>query len=385
MSEKLYYQDSHLFDFTARVLSCEARGKAWAVALDRTAFFPGGGGQPADTGTLAGVRVLDMREEGGGILHLCAAPLAAGDTVEGRVDREERFRLMQNHSGEHVLSGLVHRKYGFENVGFHMGSDCVTVDFSGELSWEELLELEREANAVVWQNLPVRAWFPDSDELARLAYRSKLELTENVRLVEIGDIDRCACCAPHVSFTGEIGLIKLLDAQRHRGGVRVTMVCGADALREVQARQESVTAISRALSARRGEVAEAVQRLQGEQQKTRERADALSMAYIRFLAGGADKSAKNRVLFDALLDETAQRELVNLLTPGCEGLAAVFCGDDESGWRYVVGREKGGLRALTRAFNAAVSGRGGGSDAMLQGRAGAKRQEIECALEALEI
>lgn len=385
MSEKLYYQDSHLFDFTARVLSCEARGKTWAVVLDRTAFFPGGGGQPADTGTLAGVRVLDMREEGGGILHLCAAPLAAGDTVEGRVDREERFRLMQNHSGEHVLSGLVHRKYGFENVGFHMGSDCVTVDFSGELSWEDLLELEREANAVVWQNLPVRAWFPDSDELARLAYRSKLELTENVRLVEIGDIDRCACCAPHVSFTGEIGLIKLLDAQRHRGGVRVTMVCGADALREVQARQESVTAISRALSARRGEVAEAVQRLQGEQQKTRERADALSMAYIRFLAGGADKSAKNRVLFDALLDETAQRELVNLLTPGCEGLAAVFCGDDESGWRYVVGRERGGLRALTRSFNAAVSGRGGGSDAMLQGRAAAKRLEIERALETLDI
>ena len=251
MTEKLYYQDSHLFTFEAAVLDCRKEKKGYSVVLDRTAFFPEGGGQLADTGVLGGVRVLDVHERGGEICHCTDAPLEIGAHVEGIVDAGQRLRRMQNHSGEHILSGLVHNAYGFNNVGFHMGAECMIIDFSGELTWEQLTELETRANEVVRQNIPLHIWFPDANELQSLEYRSKLELTENVRIVEIPGVDRCACCAPHVERTGEVGIVKILDSQRHRGGVRVSVVCGLDALEDYRARQESVTEISRALSAKR--------------------------------------------------------------------------------------------------------------------------------------
>ena len=383
MTEKLYYQDSHLAVFTARVLSCLQKGRGWAVTLDRTAFFPEGGGQAADTGCLGGVRVLDVREKNGEILHHTDGPLSVGEQVEGVLDMEQRLRRMQNHSGEHIVSGLVHREYGFENVGFHMGDEGMTIDFSGELSWGQLTQIETMANAIVRENLPVRAWFPDSGQLAGMEYRSKLDLTENVRIVEIGDIDRCACCAPHVSQTGEIGLIKLLDCQRHRGGVRVTLVCGMDALEEVRARQESVTEISRALSAKRGEVAQAVQRVLREGQSLKEKCDALSQALVERMAASAETTEGNLLIFDSLLDEVAQRELVNLLVNKCSGFAAVFCGDDEQGWRYIIGSLHTDLRAAAKAINAAIGGRGGGRPEMIMGRATADRETIARKLHAL--
>ena len=384
MTEKLYYKDSHLAAFEAAVLACEPTKTGYAVTLDRTAFFPEGGGQPADTGRLGDARVLDVHEKGGVILHLTDAPLPVGETVRGELDFEQRRRRMQNHSGEHVVSGLVHREYGYDNVGFHMGADCMTIDFSGELDWQQLTEIETMANAVVRENLPVRAWLPAPEELAGMEYRSKLELTENVRIVQIGDIDRCACCAPHVSLTGEIGLIKLLDCQRHRGGVRVTLVCGMDALDEVRARQESVTEISRLLSAKRGEVSQAVQRVLQQEQSLKERCDALSMALIRRLAAEAGTGDK-LLVFDELLDEIAQRELANLLMEKAGRLAAVFCGNDENGWRYVIGSRTLDLRKAGRAVNAAIGGRGGGRPEMIMGRASFPRAEIEAGLVTLEL
>ena len=385
MTEKLYYLDSHMADFEAVVLACEEAKTGFAVELDRTAFFPEGGGQPADTGVLGTVRVLDVHEKGGHILHFTDGPLPVGERVRGELDFEQRWRRMQNHSGEHIVSGLVHREYGYDNVGFHMGADCMTIDFSGELEWDALMEIETMANAVVRENLPVRAWFPEPETLADMSYRSKLELTENVRIVQIGQIDRCACCAPHVSQTGEIGLIKLLDSQRHRGGVRVTLVCGMDALEQVRAQQESVTQISQALSAKRAEVAPAVQRLLREQQEQKARCDALSMALVARLAAAESKTAGNLVLFDSLLDEVAQRELVNLLMEKAGGIAAVFCGDDESGWRYVVGSRHVDLRKAGRAVNAAIGGRGGGRPEMIMGRASFSRAEIEKSLAELHL
>ena len=218
MTERLYDADSHLFSFRAVVTGCEETVGGWLVTLDRTAFFPEGGGQRADTGTLGGARVLDVQERGDGIFHLVSAPLPVGEPVEGRLDAGQRLRRMQNHSGEHIVSGLAHRLFGLENVGFHMGERDMTVDLSGELTAAELEELETRANEAVRANLPVRAWFPGPEELAVLDYRSKKELTGEVRLVEIKGVDLCACCAPHVSRTGEVGLIKLLSAERHRGG-----------------------------------------------------------------------------------------------------------------------------------------------------------------------
>lgn len=385
MTEKLYYKDSHLFTFEAAVLDCREEKKGYSVVLDKTAFFPEGGGQLADTGVLGGVRVLDVHERGGEIRHYTDAPLEIGAHVEGCVYAEQRLRRMQNHSGEHILSGLIHNTYGFDNVGFHMGAECMIIDFSGELSWEQLTELETRANEVVRQNIPLHIWFPDENELKSLEYRSKLELTENVRIVEIPGVDRCACCAPHVERTGEVGIVKILDSQRHRGGVRVSVVCGLDALEDYRARQESVTEISRALSAKRGEVTQAVQRVLNEQQSMKERCDALSLALIRYMAEAEPATAGNILVFDGTLGEIAQRELANLLMEKAGGFAAVFCGSDEDGWRYIIGSKRLDLRAMSREINAAVQGRGGGTPQMIQGSARANRAEIEAGLKKLNV
>ena len=385
MTEKLYYLDSHLREFTAVVRSCEEQKGGWAVTLDRTAFFPEGGGQPADTGTIGEARVLDVHEKNGRILHSVDRPLTAGESYPCALDWEQRLRRMQNHTGEHVVSGLIYREHGFDNVGFHMGADCMTMDYSGELSWEELMRIEQLANETVRADLPLHIWFPEGEELARLIYRSKLELTENVRIVEIPGVDRCACCAPHVERTGEVGVIKILDSQRHRGGQRVSVICGLDALEDYRARQESVTDISRALSAKRGEVTQAVQRVLHEQQSMKERCDALSLALIRYMADAEGEREGNIVLFSEVLGEIAQRELVNLLMPKAGGFAAVFVGSDKDGWRYVIGSLHADLRAGARTINAAISGRGGGTPQMIQGSATAPRAKIEDALKALNV
>lgn len=385
MTEKLYYQNSHLFAFDAVVLDCREEKKGYSVVLDRTAFFPEGGGQLADTGTLGGVRVTDVHERGEEIRHYTDAPLTVGETVHGELDTEQRLRRMQNHSGEHILSGLVHNAYGYDNVGFHMGAECMIIDFSGELSWEQLMELETRANEVVRQNLPLHIWFPDETELSTLEYRSKLELTENVRIVEIPGVDRCACCAPHVERTGEVGVVKILDSQRHRGGQRVSVICGMDALEDYRARQDSVTEISRALSAKRGEVTAAVQRVLTEQQSMKERCDALSLALIQYMADAEGERDGNIVLFSDVLGEIAQRELVNLLMPKAGGFAAVFCGSDKDGWRYIIGSLRVDLRAGAKTINALIDGRGGGTPQMIQGSARAFREKIEGVLNVLSV
>ena len=385
MTEKIYYQDSHLFTFDAVVLDCREEKTGYSVVLDRTAFFPEGGGQLADTGALGTARVLDVHEREGEIRHCTDAPLRIGERVKGSVDAEQRLRRMQNHSGEHILSGLVHGTYGYENVGFHMGAECMIIDFSGELSWEQLTELETRANELIRADLPLHIWFPEEKELKTLEYRSKLELTENVRIVEIPGVDRCACCAPHVSRTGEVGVLKILDSQRHRGGQRVSVICGLDALEDYRARQESVTEISRALSAKRGEVARAVQRLLAEQQTMKEKSDALSLALIRYMAEAEGETDGNILVFSEVLGEIAQRELVNLLMEKAGGFAAVFCGSDREGWRYIIGSRRLDLRRGARTINGLIEGRGGGTSRMIQGSARAGRAVIEDALKTLSV
>ncbi len=382
MTERLYYADSHLFSFRAAVTGCEAAGEGFLVTLDRTAFFPEGGGQPADTGALGGARVLDVRERGDEILHRTDAPLPVGTIVEGAVDREQRLRRMQNHSGEHVVSGLAHRLFGLENVGFHMGEKGMSVDLSGELSAERLRLLETRANEIVRADLPVRAWFPAPEELEGLDYRSKKELTGAVRLVEIKGADLCACCAPHVARTGEIGLIELLDAERHRGGMRLTLVCGMDALDDCRLRLENAGEVSRALSVPREKIGAGVERLLGERDGLKERVAALSMELARRMAESEPETAGAIIVFDALLDEIALRELVNLLADKC-AVAAAFSGSDAEGYRYILGSRRVDLRALAPRFNAAVGGRGGGTATMIQGRAAASEQGIRAALAAL--
>ena len=380
-TEKLYYIDSHLFDFEATVLDCRETETGWAVLLDKTAFFPEGGGQPADTGFIASIPVTDVQEQGGEILHFCGQALPVGDHLPCRVEREQRLVRMQNHSGEHIVSGLAHRLYGCENVGFHMGEDCMTIDFDRELSWQQLMEVETLANRAVRDNLPVLCSFPEGEALEKLEYRSKLDLTENVRIVEIPGIDRCACCAPHVVRTGEIGLIKILDAERHRGGVRLSLCCGMLALQDYRIKQENIAAISQALSAKRHETAGAVARLLAEQQKAKERIAALSMELARLKAESCPATGGNLCVFDNVLDEVALRELVNLLMEKCGGIAAAFSGSDETGYRYIMGSRRVDLRRCAKEINCLIDGRGGGKPQMIQGSAAADARRIRQAME----
>lgn len=369
MTEKLYYSDSHLSRFTARVVDCREEKGGFRVALDKTAFFPEGGGQAADTGHIGSVRVLDAHERDGVVWHYTASPIPVGEECECEIDFEQRYRRMQNHSGEHIVSGITHALHGADNVGFHMGAECMTIDFDKELDWDALMEIERRANEAVRANLPIKATFPDDAALKTLDYRSKLELTENVRIVEIPGIDLCACCAPHVSHTGEVGLIKILDAVRHRGGVRVSLVCGMDALDTVRDMQKNVTDAGRLLSAKRGEVAAAVERVLAQEQALKARIAALGMAHARLIAAGETPREGNICVFDDILDEAALRELVNLLSDKCTGYAAAFSGDDERGYRYIIGSRHVDLRKASREINAGISGRGGGKPEMIEGRA----------------
>ena len=380
-TERLYYIDSHLFDFEATVLDCRETETGWAVLLDKTAFFPEGGGQPSDTGFIDSIPVTDVQEQGGEILHFCGQALPVGDHLPCRVEREQRLVRMQNHSGEHIVSGLAHRLYGCENVGFHMGEDCMTIDFDRELSWQQLMEVETLANQAVRDNLPVLCSFPEGEALKHLEYRSKLDLTENVRIVEIPGIDRCACCAPHVARTGAIGLIKILDAERHRGGVRLSLCCGMLALQDYRIKQENIAAISQALSAKRHETAGAVARLLAEQQKAKERIAALSMELARLKAESCPATGGNLCVFDNVLDEVALRELVNLLMEKCGGIAAAFSGSDETGYRYIMGSHRVDLRRCAKEINCLIDGRGGGKPQMIQGSAAADAGRIRQAME----
>ena len=384
MTEKLYYLDSHLFEFEATVLAAREEKRGWEIVLDRTAFFPEGGGQPADTGTIGRARVLDVHEREGEIRHLCDRELAPG-TYACAVDREKRLRRMQNHSGEHVFSGLTHQKYGAENVGFHMAADCMTIDFDKELSFEQLSEIEYEANLAVRANIPVRTFYPSPEELKALEYRSKKELAGAVRIVEIAGIDRCACCAPHVRATGEIGAIKLLTAERHRGGVRLSLICGMDALDDYRRKQDSAAAISTLLSAKRDEIAPAVERLLESEAKLKERASILGMRCAALRAEAIAPTEGNICLFDEGLSEAAARELVNRLTEKTGGVAALFLADGAGAWRYIIGSRRVDLRSAAKAINAGVSGRGGGRPEMIQGSAAASEKEIASFFERLSV
>ena len=377
MTEKLYYTDSHIHEFSARVLSCEKAKKGFAVVLDKTAFFPEGGGQPADTGIIGPAAVRDVQEQNSEIFHYTDQALTPGEEYACALDWEQRLCRMQNHSGEHIFSGITHKLYGFDNVGFHMGAECMTIDFSGELSWEQLTEIETLANQAVRDDLPVKTCFPGPEALSQMEYRSKLELTRDVRIVEIPGTDRCACCAPHVKRTGEIGLIKLLSAERHRGGVRIELVCGMDALRECCLMQENVTAVSGLLSAKRAKSAAAVERVLAEQARLKERVAELSMALARLKAERFGYTEGNICVFDKVLDEVALRELVNLLMEKCGGMAGAFSGSDETGYMYIIGSKNIDLRSHSREINAAINGKGGGTAEMIRGRASTSAENIQ--------
>ena len=367
MTEKLFYEDSHTITFSAVVLACEKVGEYYEAVLDRTAFFPEGGGQLADTGIIDGIRVSDAQEKDGIIYHKVEAPLEIGKTVEGSIDWEERFSKMQQHSGEHIVSGLVHATYGYDNVGFHMGTDAITIDFNGLLTKEQLKDIEKRANEAVVANLDVQVQYPTREELASIKYRSKIEIEGQVRLVTIPGHDACACCAPHVKKTGEIGLIKLIGLQNYKGGVRVSMLCGTRAIADYDEKSENMKKLSVMLSAPEHEVVGEVTRLKEEISGYKFELAQMKQKLLEYKVNAIEEGQDLVVLFETELAGNEPRELVNLILEKNVKIGAVFAETDAEQYRYVIGSREVDVRPIAKMLNEKFAGRGGGKPEMVQG------------------
>ena len=374
-TEKLYYKDPYIDEFEAEVTECRPRGDHFAVVLKATAFYPEGGGQPGDTGTLGGSAVLDTIEEDGQILHIVDRPLEPGSFAAAKIDFPRRFDFMQQHSGEHIVSGLVHDIYGYNNVGFHMGSDVVTIDFDGMLTEAQLQEIEYEANRRVWNDSKIRILYPDDQELSRMAYRSKKELTGQVRIVEIPGTDVCACCGTHVERTGEIGIIKILSVVNFRSGVRVEMISGSRAYHYLSKAAEQNHRISVLTSSKPDETADAVERIQEENYRLRGEVNRLLSE--SFEAEAERHAGEGTVLlFRRGYSAENVRKLADAVMNTCEGLCAVFSDNEDGSWKYAMGMSGGDLRAFTKEMNEKLDGRGGGKPFFVQGQVNAAEEEI---------
>ncbi len=369
MTKKLYYEDSHQDSCHAMVLSCEwnEKKKCFEIVLDQTIFFPEGGGQYADTGVLGDANVLDVQEKEDVIFHYTDKELKAGTEVVGTINYAERFSKMQQHTGEHIVSGIVHRTFGYDNVGFHLGQELVTMDFNGTFTPEQLSQVEYEANEAVVKNLPIVVTYPSKEELDRLDYRSKKELTGQVRIVEIPGYDVCACCAPHVKLTGEIGIIRLIDAVKYKGGTRVTMVCGFRALKDCRMKEDNIREISHLLSSKPEESAQAVHRLQDEARMWKDKLVHSQSRAMEQILDNLPENVENYVIFEEDVDKNVARRFVDEGKGRCHGICGIFLGNDKDGYRYILGSESVDLKAFSKNFHEVLGGKGGGKPEMIQG------------------
>ena len=379
-TKRLYYEDVYLKDCTGTVLSCSPAGDGWKVVLDRTVFYPEGGGQPADYGFLeladrVRIPVTDVQEEEGQLVHYVSSPMEPGTCVRAVIDWDRRFDLMQQHSGEHIVSGMIHSRFGYDNVGFHMGEECITIDLSGPLTMEEAREIEEKVNAYILGCHDVEVLHPEEKDLDHYDYRSKKELTGDVRLVRYPEADLCACCGLHVTNTGEIGLVKMLSCHHFREGVRIEMLSGKRALDYLDMHFVQNSQIGVALSVQPDKTMEAVARLQKEIyelkgaliQEKRKAADRLA---------GSCQGKENIFWMTRGLDPVDVRKYADTILDQITGICLVFSGDDEKGRQYAAGVRDGDIRPLVKEMNRRLSGRGGGKPAFAQGVIKASGQEI---------
>ena len=400
MTKKLYYQDSYMKSFQAVVQSSTPVKKGVEVILDQTAFFPESGGQYGDQGFLEHLQVLDVYEREGEIIHLLEEPLEVGREVTGKLDWESRYLKMQQHSAEHIVSGLVKERFGYDNVGFHLGTEDSTLDFNGEITTEQLKELEWQANEVVVKNLDILETYPTKEEVEKLEFRSKIELEMGLRIIVIPGVDQCACCAPQLKKTGEIGIIKLTHVQRYKGGVRVTMLCGFRALADYRDKEKSVKSISVMLSAKEEEVVEATGLLKNEVEAWKHKHHELVQKLIQLKGRGIPMDMKQVCLFEVDLEGDGPRYLMNFVLEQGKEICGVFYPEDKAshtakdvtghtadgkadhpdhieGFRYVIGSKKVDVRPIGKQLNERFEGRGGGKPNMVQGMVRGRQEDIE--------
>lgn len=382
----IYDTDPYVNEFVAKVLSCNYNEdrKLYEVVLDRTAFFPEGGGQECDTGVInSTVKVVDVKEEEQVVIHYTSDELVVGSEVSCRLNWDVRFRRMQNHTGEHLMCGIIHDRFGYDNVGFHMDDDVVTFDVDGPISKEDMRSIERAANEAIYKNVPISISYPSYEESKSLEYRSKLELTENIRIVTIEGYDVCACCAPHVGHTGDIGIIKVIDSMPHRGGMRITMITGIKAYEDYIAIEDNNHMIMQLLSSKRYDTGIFAKALMDKQQQLLGELSALKRDMVGFVTNKclqelADKvDNKPYLIFIDSLDSNGIRKLVNDCRQQYDVMIAAFAGNDDNGYDYIIQDGVVDLKAFAKDMNTALNGRGGGSPQMIQGHLNATEIEIK--------
>ena len=387
MTEKLYYTDGHLRTFRSVVTAVVEHNGKQAVVLASTAFFPTGGGQACDTGRINNTVILQTEETDGTIYHYYEGPsaFAVGEEVTGTIDYPRRFARMQAHSGEHIVSGVAHRLFGAENVGFHMEGLLVTVDFDLPLSKDQISRIEQNSNEIIWQNRAVFAEIYSAAELEVLDFRSKKAFSDEARIVTVEGVDRCACCAPHVSSTGEIGLIKILTCVSHRGGVRITLICGEEALRDYVSKHNQTMHIAASLAAKHNETDLAVQALTEQNKELKTEVYRQKKRLCAYIVSQTPQTTGNAVIFaeDCGTDELC--EIALGMSTRCGGVSVACSGDEENGYSYVIVGRGVAMNSYAKRINEALNGRGGGKDEMICGRFRSVRGMIEAFFEKFEV
>ena len=400
MYEKLYNEDAYTREFESDVISVKEKTyeneTVYDFVLEKTCFFPEQGGQTCDTGKLSDLNssttleVVHVYIEDDTVHHLVKLGMGEGavhpvgiQRVKGAINWEERFDKMQNHSGEHLVSGTVHRFFGLDNVGFSLSNDNVTLDFNGTLTEENLEFIEKTVNRAVFENFEVQVTYPSEEELKSIDYRSKKELSGEVRIVEFPGYDICACCAPHVHRTGEIGLIKIISTESFKGGIRMTIRCGYRALYDYARKLNSCRKISQMLSVPVDDVAAGVEKISSDNRSLKFEMNGMNKTVLDLKAENVRKDA-NPIIFDDKADMNSARKTINEMLTGTSGFFGIFLGDEQNGYGFCIGSKKHDCRKLLYNLKTILGAKGGGNETMIQGNIKASPKAIKKLLETFQ-
>lgn len=381
---RLYDNDAYACEFTATVVKCTKSeiksGKdtipGYNVILDQTLFFPEEGGQSPDKGTINEIDVLDVQIKNNVITHFVKEEIPSGTEIKGKINWTHRFNNMQQHSGEHIFSGLVHNKFGYDNVGFHLSDQIVTMDFNGVLSPEDVSNIEFEVNKIISENRKITVTYPSKEELANMDYRSKIEIKGQVRIVTIEETDVCACCAPHVRMTGEVGMLKVMSTSNYKGGVRISILCGFRALEAFREKSAIVNDLTTYLTTGQENLLDTVTKLKSNNQSLNSELAKLKQKALEDKLASISSDQKDVIIFESGLDTKIIRNVVNSLMELHEGVCGIFVGDDENGYNYVVGSNNVDCKEIANTMREKLNAKGGGNNKMIQGSVTAKSDAI---------
>ena len=380
-TEALYDRNAFTKDFVGKVISCEEvklKDKtAYKVVLNQTAFFPEQGGQTSDIGTLDEAKVMDVQIEDEVIYHYCTSGFLIGEEVHGVIDWEHRFNNMQQHTGEHIFTGIAHNTYGADNVGFHLSDNTVTLDLNIELSDEQVDYIEKRANEIIAADVAVKAYYPNQELLGAINYRSKKEIAGAVRLVEIEGVDLCACCAPHVKSTGQVGMLKVVSFGKYKGGTRVYILCGLRALTDYNRRMKLLEQSYQLLNCKDDELPEKIAGLIEDNKQLKYRISDIKSGMLTNQIETISPDLTDVTIFMEDLDAKTMRDGVNALVEKHEGLCAIFSGNDEDGYNFVIGSRTRDCATIATGLRELLGAKGGGSKQMAQGNVAATRNQIE--------